>query len=129
MRYAFRMHHYGPYSEDLDTDLTRLKLTGYVAIDPDPEGYGFHVTPLDQPERSWPKLAGRHERQTEEMLKLLGDKPAYELELAATIHFVSHILEGSVSDRLAAVRRLKPGFDPEQIMSLYVELHDAGLMA
>ena len=48
--YLFRMYHYGPYSEDLDTDMTRLKLEGYVNITPDADGYGFHVMPADDSE-------------------------------------------------------------------------------
>ena len=40
-KYAFRMHHYGPYSEALDTDMARLQLTGYVAIRPGLAGLRF----------------------------------------------------------------------------------------
>ena len=31
-RYEFRMHHYGPYAESVETNIARLKLTGYVEI-------------------------------------------------------------------------------------------------
>src|SRR4030042_4850313 len=42
--YTFRMHHYGPYSRDLDNDLLKLSLMGFVDVRPDVSGYGFHVT-------------------------------------------------------------------------------------
>lgn len=43
--YAFRLHHFGPYSFDLDDDLVRMKLAGNVSIEPDGQGYGYHVRP------------------------------------------------------------------------------------
>ena len=39
--YSFRMHHYGPYSEELETDLSRLRSSGYLSVEPDLGGMVF----------------------------------------------------------------------------------------
>ena len=37
-KYSFRMHHYGPYAEALETDMAKLRITGYIDIKPDSQG-------------------------------------------------------------------------------------------
>ena len=127
--YVFRMHHYGPYSEDLDTDMTRLKVTGYVSIDPDLDGYGFHVKPVDVPDQNWESLVAPYGKQINQVLKLFGDRPASELELAATIHFVDHLLkEASHEQVIETVISLKPKFNRAYITSCQTELREQGLL-
>ena len=129
LRYSFRMHHYGPYSEDLETDLTILKLTGYINIEPDLEGYGFHVMTRDNPENNWVGQAQLFKDQINEALILFANKPAYELELAATIHFVNR-LENRPSPKVLInlISHLKPKFTEEFIEGKYDELKTTGLL-
>ena len=128
-RYAFRMHHYGPYSEDLDTDMTRLKMTGYLSIKSDVQGYGFHVEVSDKPEQNWSALVLPYRQQINAALELVRDRTPSQLELMATLHFVDRLL-GNPDDRhlIETVHSLKPKFPPEYINSLRQELIDADLL-
>ena len=45
LMYPFRMHYYGPYSDELDGILSLTKSLRYIDINPDPNGFGYHVTP------------------------------------------------------------------------------------
>ena len=127
--YTFRMHHYGPYSEELDTDVDRLQSTGYVKVVRDSEGYGFHIRTANEPEQGWAGLVEPHTEQIDRVLELLGERLASELELAATIHFVSQLLDKpSRKGLLEAVRSLKPRFEESYIDELREELEKEGLL-
>ena len=128
-KYAFRMHHYGPYSEALDTDMARLQLTGYVAIRPDLQGYGFHISSIDNAETEWEELVRVHEPQIGKGLEILGEWSTSKLELAATIHFVANLLPNEpVSEILRRVGALKPKFGAQYVSQIHSELKELGLL-
>lgn len=128
-KYAFRMHHYGPYSDDLDTDLTRLKMTGYLEIRPDPAGFGFHVGILDEPEVVWVSLVDPYTEHIEQVVALVRDRPSYELELMATLHFVDQLFDSPSEEELVStVHGLKPKFTVDYILRFQKELIDSGLL-
>lgn len=128
-RYAFRMHHYGPYSEDLDTDMTRLKMTGYLSIKPDVQGYGFHVEISDKPEENWSAQILPYRQQIDAALELVRDRSPSQLELMATLHFVDRLLGNPVEqDLIETVHGLKPKFSREYINTWRLELIKEGLL-
>ena len=128
-KYPFRMHHYGPYAEALDTDMARLRLTGYVDIAPDPEGYGFHITPIDSPLEEWHQFTESYGRSVDNLIEIFSDRPTSELELAATIHFVKNLLSDIPEyEVLSRVKALKPKFTECYIHELHAELEQLGLL-
>ena len=128
-KYPFRMHHYGPYSEALETDLARLGLTGYIDIQSDPKGFGYHIRPADGPSEDWSRLVGPFEQTIEFVLETFGKRQTHELELPATIHFVKGLFPGvSTDDILRRVKALKPRFDSVHIHDCYKELDQVGLI-
>lgn len=128
-RYGFKMHHYGPYSEDLDTDMTRLKLTGYVDVQPDAQGYGFHITSVDSPKTEWLSIIEPYSQKIEQTINIFGNKQAYELELAATIHFVSNLAPASSKDDIVdKVKSLKPRFEKDYISKFQSDLEELGFL-
>lgn len=127
--FSFRMHHYGPYSEELDTDMTRLKMNGYLNIVSDPQGYGFHVNVADNPDGSWRKIIDTNMPKIEKALALFGDKTTSQLELMATIHFVDRLHGHPPTGELVrAVNGLKPKFTPEHIEASCGELTKSGFL-
>ena len=52
LKYPFRMHYYGPYSDELDGNLSLTESIGYIDINPDPNGFGYHVTPVMERENT-----------------------------------------------------------------------------
>ena len=129
-RYAFRMHHYGHYSDDLDTDMTRLQMTRYLSIKSDVQGYGFHAQVSDKPEENWSAKISPYRQQINAALELVHERTPSQLELMATLHFVDRLM-GSPDDRhlIDTAHSLKPKFPPEYIDNLRRELIDSHLLA
>ena len=128
-KFPFRMHHYGPYSEALETDVARLRLTGYVKVESDLQGYGFHITKIDSPPQQWEKLIGPYNDVVEKAIGEFGSRPTHELELAATIHFVRNLFPDIPSEQvLAKVKALKPRFEEAYIARVYDELQEKELL-
>ena len=127
--YTFRMHHYGPYSRELDNDLLKLRLMKFVDIQPDSSGYGFHVTPLCDAEPGWATALAPYQGRIEDALAKLGDLPAYLLEVYATVHYVSQLVEGASAEEVVTiVHGLKPKFLPESIAKAWEQLQQLGLL-
>jgi uncharacterized protein YwgA len=125
----FRMHHYGPYSEALETDIARLRLAGYVKVDADQQGYGFHITKIDSPLEEWKQLIEPFRNSITRMIEEFGNRPVPELELAATIHFVKNLSPGIQKQQaIDKVRALKPKFGEVYVIKIYDELKDKGLL-
>jgi uncharacterized protein YwgA len=124
----FYMHHYGPYSEDVESTISTLKVMGYVNVRPDPEGYGFHVTPASTGEPGWTTVIENAEEQISNVSGKLGSMEARELELAATIHYVKRSLGFSKGDVVASVRARKPKFSKKLIAEAYDNLASMGLL-
>ncbi|MCY4652286.1 MAG: hypothetical protein OXC95_03890 [Dehalococcoidia bacterium] len=128
-RYTYKMHHYGPYSEALETDVSRLRLTGYVSIKPDPRGYGFHISPVDAPEPEWVEMSNEYISSINGALNLFKEWPPSKLELAATIHFVNNLLPNeSASEIHLRVKALKPKFFDDYISEVHEEIEQLGLL-
>ena len=129
MGYSFRMYHYGPYGDALETDVSRLKLTGYIDIEPDSQGYGFHINSKDESLDEWRVLAEPYEEKIDSVIETFGGSPAYELELAATIHFVRKLLPDVPPEEvITRVKSLKPRFDEAYIRCRHSELERLGFL-
>ncbi len=128
-KFPFRMHHYGPYSEALETDIARLRLAGYVKVESDQLGYGFHITKIDNPPEEWEQLIEPHRNSVERAITEFGSRPTHELELAATIHFVKNLFPDISSlEVVAKVKALKPKFDEDYVLRVYDELKQKELL-
>ena len=130
--YRFRMHYYGPYSDDLDGALSFAESLGFIEIEPDPDGFGYHVTACEE-ESPWPDrydILTQHDvTPIDNAIDVLGKLETYELELYATIHLIG----GPESTRsreqtVQTVKKLKPGFTPLQIDGAYQDLRNARLI-
>ena len=135
--YPFRMHYYGPYSDELDGTLSLTKSLGYVDINPDPNGFGYHVTTVEESEdMSWqgydrridPEIKDRIE-VIDDAIEILGGLDTPEIELYATIHFIGGPKSNySKEQTLQTVRRLKPKFNDYEISDAYQTLKNANLI-
>lgn len=136
LKYRFRMHYFGPYSDELDNALSLSRALGYVKIDPDPNGFGYRVTSGEVTENRWfekyslAQDAGVDEKTVDNAIDILGALKVHELELYASIHFIGGSESGRTKqDTLATVRKVKPGFSERQVKDAYQELEKANLIA
>jgi uncharacterized protein len=141
--YRYTIYHFGPYSAELTNDLETMDSIGFVRVQADPMGYGYHITPGEHaPDAS--DLAENNvsaiESELSFVLSNFGDCDASQIELKATIHYVHHLLsKGSNSPSLAskklkkkvvdAVRELKPKFAEDEIDRAHDELRDLKLLS
>ena len=133
LKYPFRMHYFGPYSDRLDSVLSFARALGAVDISPDPEGFGYHVTPGTEngSSRSPQYDISDHPRieEIDKAISDLGSLETHTLELYATIHFISGTeREHSKQEVLDTVSRLKPKFSVDAIDHAYQTLQGAGLI-
>lgn len=124
----FHMHHFGPYSEDIETDISNLKLMGYVSVQPDPDGYGFHVTPFEPGEKAWGQIVESVQEKMGDLIEKLGSMEAWKLELVATTHYVKTSMGLPKQEVISVVTGLKPKFDASLVDRTFDELTSMGLM-
>ena len=132
LKYPFRIHYYGPYSDDLDDALSFAEALGFIDIRPAPDGWGYHVTPCKE-ESPWPLTydvsTHRDKGRIDNAIDALGKLETYELELYATIHLIGgHESKRSREETVEIVKKLKPKFTNPQIDGAYQTLENAGLM-
>ena len=135
LKYRFRMHYFGPYSDDLDNALSLSRALGYVKIAPDPNGFGYRVTPGEITKDRWfekynvARDTGVDVKTVEQVIDILGELRVHELELYASIHFIGNSKSGgSKEETLTTVGKVKPGFKAGQIEQAYQKLQDANLI-
>ena len=126
----FYLHHYGAYSDEVETAISNLKFMGYVVVQPDPSGYGFHVTPApaSEGEPGWSSVAESARESVDALLDRFGSMDTSQLELASTIHFVKRKFGLKKSDVITSVRLRKPKFRKEAIAKTYDDLASMGMI-
>ena len=132
LMYPFRMHYFGPYSEDLDGILSLTESIGLIDIEPDLQGFGYHVCLSDGPS-AWsqeyditthPNIA-----EIDKAIEVLGKLETYQLELYATIHYIGGPkTTRSKEQTVETVKKLKPKFNDSQINLAYDDLKRAELI-
>lgn len=132
LKYPFRIHYYGPYSDDVDDALSFAESLGFIDIEPDLDGWGYHVTPCKE-ESPWALTydASTHRDigRIDDAIDALGRLETYELELYATVHLVGGPeSERSREQTIKTVKKLKPRFTHDRIDGAYQSLENAGLM-
>ncbi len=123
----FYIHHYGPYSEDVETAISNLRFMDYINVEPDPDGYGFHVSVASSGEPGWSQIVASVESGFHEVVDKFGSMEAWELELAATMHYVSSM--GFEKSRvISTVTQLKPKFAQDLVERMFDKLVSFGLI-
>lgn len=127
--YSYRLHHYGPFSVELENDVADLMSKGYVKVTADPGGYGYHVQVEDEAPHNVDELAGQYIPDVQALFDAFGKRDRPTLELMATIHFVNSILGCPGKGRLTQeVKLLKPQFSQDYIESMAQDMQKNGLL-
>ena len=120
--YAFRIHYYGPYSEEVWQDLRILDELKILNVTPQKDGYGYSITLgensglFDGYESTVPSGA------ISKLVEVLGGCEVKILEIIATTHYAYSFLtstnleESKLAEETAkAVTALKPHIHPSQV--------------
>ena len=142
--YDFRMHYYGPYSEQLWGTLTTMRHIGLINIKLHTSGYGYDISESEGSRRAeFQELCselgvdeeiGQYRDSWQGLLQLFSQRPGTRsLELLGTTHFVHKMLalydEQPLDDQvIKGVNALKPHFSHEEIKEALQTLNDEGLL-
>ena len=129
LHYSFRMHHYGPFSDEIDSGISALQSAGYIDVNHDLQGYGYHISPASADQLPWDSELAKYREEMTQAITELGVLDTSDLELYATIHFVQQLLKKPTKDAVINnVSRLKPRFSPQTIGAAYNQLVGTGIM-
>lgn len=121
--YVFYLYYYGPYSDEVWSDLTAMRDAGFLSIMADPDGYGYWIKITGKNEWINEKVTDLPEDKIQKLVGLLKDQPVWILELIATTHFVYKDLKKknkfSTDALVDALCSLKPHFDKRQVESAF----------
>ena len=112
--FRFVIHHYGPYSFELDSVVHRLEAQGVLAITPEPDGYGYRISLGDEIVEE--RLTGEEQRRVERVGGFFSGLSTSELELLSTSYYVvCRFPMDQKQQWIGEIKRLKPRFDEDQI--------------
>jgi uncharacterized protein YwgA len=118
--YKYEIYHYGPYSFELSHDLSTLNSLGVLNVKSGPSGYGYEISVGKFAQKF--KLEPKYQKRIDTILNRVGRNTPAELEVKATIHFVSSVVKKDKSEVIQKVQALKPRFTEEFIESCYSDL-------
>ena len=123
--YDYKIHHYGPYSDELNDDLIVMQLNKHVEVEADPSGYGYHIILGSEAVATMDDILKKYSRQMNKCLEALGEFEPSQLEVLGTLHFVKYI--AGVSDESTVIEKtamLKPVFSKPFIEETYRKLEN-----
>ncbi len=127
--YSFKMHHYGPFSDEIDSGISALQSAGYIEVTHDSQGYGYHITPASEKQLPWDSELATYKEEMTKAIHALSVLDASNLELYATVHFVHNLLDEPIKESVVDdVYKLKPKFHRQTIRLAYDQLVKSGLI-
>jgi uncharacterized protein YwgA len=121
--YVYKMHYYGPYSDELNEDLILMQVSRNVEIETDPSGYGYHIIPGPEAVTTKGDILGTYSEQVSKCLNEFVKFDTNQLEILSTLHFVKYV--AGVSDESRVIEKtvmLKPKFQKSVIEETYRQL-------
>ena len=111
LEYDFILYKYGPYSFDMDSELTQLQGDDFLRLVSQPLPYGPSLKPglaSEELRKRFPKTIKKYNSKTKFIAKKLGPKQVSELERLATALFVTKEYGRNEKERAKHLCSLKP---------------------
>ena len=137
LNFRFRVHYFGPYSDGLDDALSLTKSLGRIDIQPDRDGFGYHITPIaGLSDAYWQEYDISEDPEIEtsvenidSAIEVLSNLATSQIELYATIHFIDGPKGRKPKEQtIETVGKLKPKFAASQIEDAYDTLKQVNLI-
>lgn len=113
--YSFRFFTYGPFSDDLAYTLDVIESMGGLQVVYDPKMNGYQISPGEKADNIAMRgriFLDRHRAKLDRLIERFGGRTAKELELIATVVYLSNAHEGIEDEALVeGVIELKPKYD------------------
>lgn len=121
--FRYVIHHYGPYSFELNSFMQFLQTRGTLEISRENDGYGYQIKLADPAgTNSFPQEI---ERKLHKIDQYLGGVSTNDLELLSTCLYISRRFPGRpLGELIQEVHALKPKFTEQQIARGFTESED-----
>ena len=127
--YRFKMHHYGPNSDELTNVMDWMRATGYLEIWNEKDSRAYLVIVKREPEEEWPEAAVPEMEKLDKLLAALAGRPDEYLELLARVHFVRRIQADEPREKiLEIISAMNRKILPASIDAAYTELEELGML-
>ena len=121
--YNYKMHYYGPYSDELNDDLIAMQMSSNLKIEADPSGYGYHIIPGTEAVTTGDEVLGQYSENIDKCLSEFAELSPNELEILSTLHFVKYVAGVPDEDKIIEkTSMLKPVFSKSTIKQAYKNL-------
>jgi uncharacterized protein YwgA len=114
--FEFELHHYGPYSFELDSDIAEMEAFGELDKDYPQPGYGPSYQLTGSGRQSLSELTSREQQAADDVAAKLADFDSSDLELIATCLWVKlRELENDPDLIVPRVCEIKPKYPRSRI--------------
>jgi len=121
--YDYKMHYYGPYSDELNDDLIAMQMNNNLEIGADPSGYGYHIIPGTEAVTTRDEILGKYSENISKCLSEFDKFNPNELEIISTLHFAKYVAGVPDEDKIIEkTSMLKPVFPKVTIKQTYKKL-------
>ncbi|MEW6381838.1 MAG: hypothetical protein AB1611_19865 [bacterium] len=118
--FEFTLYKHGPFSFDLNDEITAMRADALIRLQPQPYPYGPSLLPDEGSELlkdRFPKTLKRYDNQVKFIAEKLGSKKVTELECLATALYVTYEFDGDVETRARKINELKPHISVDEARS------------
>lgn len=113
--YKFKIYIYGPYSEDLASDIDSLEYMKLIRVNYDPDGYGYIIETTPKAKKFLGRIGNSISiDKINRIIDLLEGESVKKMELLGTLLYFSKLTTKEEEIRMLATK-VKPHFSQEQI--------------
>lgn len=127
LNYSYKLHFYGPFSQELADDIDALSDMGLIDVEFDPDGYGYKIRITDKGKNFLEILEIRgikiEKQKIEKVISLMGNKNVRDMELLGTTLYFSRLTEDEKEIK-RLVGMVKPHFSESQISKALQKLKE-----
>jgi len=122
--YEYTLYDYGPYSFELNNELSQMEMSRMIIKHPDPSGYGFEIKPNMKMKsvKSLLEKGTKYDAKINSLITNFKGMPAKHLGLVATFRYMHEQLKqkGINDDRILInkVSDIKPMFNDFELKKL-----------
>jgi len=128
--YDYKLHFYGPFSQELADDIDTLEDLGLINVDYNPEGYGYQIRVTEEGISFLNRFQtqyGIEEEKLEKVLNLISGEFVTGMELLGTVLYFAK-LTNDEDEIKKLVNMVKPYFPEREISEALERLKKEGLI-
>lgn len=127
LNYHYKLHFYGPFSQELANDIEALNDMGLIDVEFDPDGYGYNIRITDKGKQFLEKLRDQkievEKEKINKVLPLIEDENIKRMELLGTVLYFSR-LTNDEEEIKKLINMVKPHFPNQEISEALKKLKD-----